>query len=266
MKKKKQLFAVLAAAILGASALSGCSAEEEGTSQKKTVTLTIPAAASLKDVTKDIAKKYKEKEPNVKLDFSYGSSGALQTQIEEGAEADIFISAAQKQMDALEKKDFINKKSRINLLENKLVLIVPKDSKKHIKSFEDLAKSEVKKIALGEPKAVPAGQYSEGVFQKLGILDKIKKKANYGSDVRQVLTWVESGEVDCGVVYMTDAKISGKVKVVCEAPKKAADPVIYPVAVLKNSKNQEESQKFADYLKTDEILKLFESYGFQRVK
>ncbi len=153
-----------------------------------------------------------------------------------------------------------------DLLENKLVLIVPKGSQTSIKTFEDLADSSVKKVALGEPKAVPVGQYSEGVFQKLGILDKIKKKANYGSDVRQVLAWVESGEVDCGVVYMTDAKLSKKVKVVCGAPKEAADPVIYPVAVLKDSRHQKEAQKFADYLKTDEILKLFESYGFQRIK
>lgn len=266
MRKKKQLLAVLAAAVLGASVLSGCSSQEKETSQKETTTLTISAAASLTDVSKDIAKKYKEKEPDVKLDFSYGSSGALQTQIEEGAETDIFMSAAQKQMDALSKKNLVNKKSRVNLLENKLVLIVPKDSKTSIKSFKDLAKSEVKKVALGEPKSVPVGQYSEGVFKNLGILDKIKKKANYGSDVRQVLTWVESGEVDCGVVYMTDAKISDKVKVVCEAPKKAADAVIYPVAVLKDSKHSKEAQKFVDYLKTDEILKLFESYGFQRIK
>ncbi|MBS7007749.1 molybdate ABC transporter substrate-binding protein [Anaerostipes sp.] len=266
MKKKKQMFAVLAAAVLSAALLSGCTSNDKKTGGKKTTTLTVSAAASLTDVTKDIAKKYKEKEPDVKLNFSYGSSGALQTQIEEGAEADIFMSAAQKQMDALSKKGLINKKSRTDLLENKLVLIVPKDSKTSIKSFEDLAKSSVKKVALGEPKSVPVGQYSEGVFKKLGILDKIKKKANYGSDVRQVLTWVESGEVDCGVVYMTDAKISDNVKVVCEAPEKAADPVIYPVAVLKDSKHQEQAQKFADYLKTDEILKLFESYGFQRVK
>ena len=263
---KKQIFAVLAAAVLGTAALSGCSSEDKNTSEKKTATLTIPAAASLTDVTEDIAEKYKEKEPNVELRFSYGSSGALQTQIEEGADTDVFMSAAQKQMDALSKKNLINKKSRTNLLENKLVLIVPKGSKTSVKTFEDLADSGVKKVALGEPKAVPVGQYSEGVFQKLGILDKIKKKANYGSDVRQVLTWVESGEVDCGVVYMTDAKISKKIKVVCEAPKKAADPVIYPVAVLKDSRHQKEAQKFVDYLKTDEILKLFESYGFQRIK
>lgn len=263
---KKQIFAVLAAAVLGTAALSGCSSEDKNTSGKKTATLTISAAASLTDVTKDIAEKYKEKEPNVELRFSYGSSGALQTQIEESADADVFMSAAQKQMDALSKKNLIDKKSRADLLENKLVLIVPKSSKTSVKTFEDLAESSVKKVALGEPEAVPVGQYSEGVFQKLGILDKIKKKANYGSDVRQVLTWVESGEVDCGVVYMTDAKISKKVKVVCEAPKKAADPVIYPVAVLKDSRHQKEAQKFVDFLKTDEILKLFESYGFQRIK
>lgn len=266
MRKKKQLFTVLAAAVLSVAVLSGCSSKDKETSKKETTTLTISAAASLTDVTKDIAKKYKEKEPHVKLNFSYGSSGALQTQIEEGAKVDIFMSAAQKQMDALSKKNLVNKKSRVELLENKLVLIIPKDSKTSIKSFEDLAKSSVKKVALGEPKAVPVGQYSEGVFQKLGILDKIKEKANYGSDVRQVLTWVESGEVDCGVVYMTDAKISDKVTVVCEAPKKAADPVVYPVAVLKDSKHKDEAQKFVHYLKTDDILKLFESYGFQRVK
>lgn len=266
MRKKKQIFAVLAAAVLSAAVLSGCSSKAKEASKKETIVLTISAAASLTDVTKDIAKKYKEKEPHVKLNFSYGSSGALQTQIEEGAEADVFLSAAQKQMNALSQKNLVSKKSCVDLLENKLVLIVPKDSKSSIKSFEDLAKSSVKKVALGEPKAVPVGQYSEGVFQKLGILGKIKKKANYGSDVRQVLTWVESGEVDCGVVYMTDAKISDKVTVVCEAPKKAADPVIYPVAVLKNSKHQEEAQKFVDYLKTGEIVKLFETYGFQRIK
>ena len=126
---KKQIFAVLAAAVLGTAALSGCSSEDKNTSEKKTATLTIPAAASLTDVTEDIAEKYKEKEPNVELRFSYGSSGALQTQIEEGADADVFMSAAQKQMDALSKKNLINKKSRTNLLENKLVLIVPKGSK-----------------------------------------------------------------------------------------------------------------------------------------
>lgn len=259
MKKKKQIFALLAVIILSSAALSGC-----GSREKKT--LTIAAAASLTDVTKDIAKRYKEKEPNVNLNFSYGSSGALQTQIEEGAEVDVFLSASQKQMDALSKKNLVNRTSKTDLLENKLVLIVPKGSKASIRSFEDLTKSSVKKIALGEPKAVPAGQYSEGVFQKLGILDKIKSKANYGSDVRQVLTWVESGEVDCGVVYMTDAKISDKVTVVCEAPEKAADPVIYPAAVLKESRHQDEAQKFVDYLKTDKTLKLFESYGFQRMK
>lgn len=227
------------------------------------VELVISAAASLTDVAAEIAEMYKSVAPNVSISYSFGSSGALQTQIEEGAPSDIFMSAAKKQMTALEGKNLIEEDKEKDLLVNKVVLITPKDSTKGITKFEDATTDKVSKIALGEPSSVPVGQYSEEIFNFLGILDKVKLKANYGSDVRQVLTWVESGEVDCGVVYATDAAASQKVKVICEAPKDSHKPVIYPVAVLKNSKHFDEANAFLNFLSSPEVVKVFEKYGFK---
>ena len=120
----------------------------------------------------------------------------------------------------------------------------------------------IQHIALGEPKGVPVGQYSEEIFTNLGILDAVKSKAVYGSDVRQVLAWVESGEADCGVVYATDAAISDKVKVIAIAPDDSHKPVIYPAAVIKDSKNVDESKKFLEFTSSDSVKKIFEKYGF----
>ena len=150
-----------------------------------------------------------------------------------------------------------------DLLVNKIVLIVPKNSSLSISKFADIASDQVKKIALGEPKGVPVGAYSEEVLTNLGILDAVKGKAVLGSDVRQVLSWVESGEVDCGIVYATDAAISDKVKVIAVAPENSHKPVIYPVAVLKSSKQQDAAKAFLDYLSSAEAKQIFEKYGFQ---
>ena len=224
--------------------------------------LTIAAAASLKDAMTEIAKSYTE----TSLVFTYGSSGALQTQIEQGAPVDIFMSAAEKQMDALDKGKLLLDGTRSDLLANKLVLVVPADSKLGLTGFADLGEDKVAKVALGEPKSVPAGQYAETVLTSLNILDKVKAKANYGTDVRQVLTWVESGEVDAGVVYATDAKTTDKVKVVAEAPADIAPKITYPVAVVASSKLADDAKKFLEYLKSDEAAKVFEKYGFTVVK
>ena len=194
--------------------------------------------------------------------YNFGSSGALQTQIEQGAPADIFISAAQKQMNALDEKGLIDKDSRKDLLENKVVLIVPKDSDLTLSDFSELASDKISKIALGEPKAVPVGQYSEEIFKNLNILDEMKAKAVYASDVRQVLGWVETGEVDCGIVYATDAAISDKVRVLAEAPNDTHKPVIYPASILKESKNPDVAKDFLAYLSTDEVKNIFTKYGF----
>ena len=243
-------------------ALIGCGAANEISSAPETVELTIAAAASLTDVTAEIAEAYKAVAPNVTLTFTYASSGALQTQIEEGAPIDIFMSAAQKQMNALQDESLLLEGSRSNLLENKVVLIVPKDSTLGITSFDDLTQDAVKTVAMGDPASVPAGQYAEEVLTSLGIVDTVEAKANLGTDVRQVLTWVENGEVDAGIVYATDAATTDNVTVVCEAPIGSVKQIIYPVAILKASANVEAAQAFIDFLKTDDATAIFEKYGF----
>lgn len=233
---------------------------------KEKVELTVLAAASLTDVCNEIKTLYETENPNVTLTFSYGGSGALQTQIEEGAPADVFISAATKQMTALDEEGLMDSDSIINLLENKVVLIVPADSTLGITSFDDVAEDKVTMIGLGEPGSVPVGQYSEEIFTTLGTLDAIKAKANYGSDVRTVLSWVETSSVDCGVVYATDAYTSDKVKIVCEAPAGSCKQVIYPAGVVKASNNAEAAAEFIAYLQSEETMKLFESYGFSKAE
>ena len=184
----------------------------------------------------------------------------MQEQIEQGAPVDVFMSAALKQMKALEEGGLILEGSKKELLENKVVLIVPNDSTLNITSFEDITKAET--IALGDPASVPVGQYSEEIFTSLGMLDKVKEKATYGKDVTEVLTWIATGNADAGVVYATDAKSSADVKVVAEAPEGSVSKAIYPVAVVKDSKVQDAAKTFVDYLASDEAIGIFQKYGF----
>lgn len=228
--------------------------------------LFVAAAASLTDAVTEIIENYKKVQPNVVINCTFSSSGTLQTQIEQGAPADIFISASTKQVNVLEEKGLVKEGTKKELLINKVVLITPADNKKSITSFEDLSTEKVSTIALGEPSSVPVGQYAEEVFSYLKILGKVKSKANYGSDVRQVLTWVENGDVDCGIVYATDAALSKKIKLVCEAPKDSHKPVIYPSVVIKSSKNDVEAGEFLDFLSTSVIESVFRRYGFEMYK
>ena len=230
------------------------------------VELTVLAAASLTDVCDEIKTMYETEHPGVTLTFSYGGSGAFQTQIEEGAPCDVFISAATKQMTALDEEGLMVSDSIRNLLENKVVLIVPKDSDGTITSFEDAATDKVAMIGLGEPGSVPVGQYSEEIFTSLGILDEVAAKANYGSDVRTVLSWVETSAVDCGVVYATDAYVSDGVTIVCEAPEGSCKQVIYPAGIVAASEAQDAAEQFIEYLESDEIMELFASYGFSKAE
>lgn len=228
--------------------------------------LTILAAASLTDVCDEIKEIYEKKNPNVMLTFSYAGSGSLQTQIEEGAPADIFISAANKQMRALSDEGLMNDDTVTDLLENKVVLIVPSESAADISSYEDVATDKVSLIGIGETESVPAGQYAKEIFTSLGIWDEVEKKANYGTDVRAVLDWVANGEADCGVVYATDAFTSDKVRIVAYAPEGSCDPVIYPAGIVKNTKNEKPAKDFLDYLHGEEAMGIFEKYGFSGAK
>ena len=256
---KKFLTILLSLFLFPISLITGCGGDVAKTE------LHVSAAASLTDAMNELAALYAKENPNVKIIFNFGSSGALQQAIENGGETDLFFSAAQKQMNALEAKGELAEGTRKDLLRNEVVLIVPIDSDKDLSSFDDLTRADIEKIALGEPKGVPVGQYSEEIFTALNILDAIKAKAVYGSDVRQVLAWTETGEVDCGIVYATDAAITDKVKVICAAPEGSHKPVIYPAAVIKSSKHLDDAKKFLDFTSSDAAKAVFDKYGFRSI-
>ena len=255
---------ILAAVMaLGAVGCQSGGASSEDTSSEKSVTLSIAAAASLeKCYTEKLIPMFEKEHSNVKIEGTYDSSGKLQTQIEQGMDADVFMSAAAEQMDNLVDGDYISEDDVVDLLENKLVLIVPaENANKDITSFETAAKAET--IAVGDPESVPAGQYAQEAFTNLNMWDDVNSKASFGTNVTEVLNWVAKGSAECGVVYATDAASTDDVKVVAEAPQDALKtPVIYPVASLKNSKNKEMADEFVKFLQTDEALDVFKSYGF----
>jgi molybdate transport system substrate-binding protein len=225
--------------------------------------LTLSAAISLKDALDEAKQLYISEHPNVSIAINYGASGTLQLQIEQGAPVDIFLSAAPQPMDVLESKGLLLAGTRRNLLRNELVLIVPQGSSLGIASFQDLSRANVKKVALGEPVTVPAGQYAKEVLTSLGLYDAVNAKAILGKDVRQVLTYVETGNVDAGIVYATDAMTTAKVEVVAKAPATSHAPVIYPAAVIKDSKNPEAAKEFLDFLAAPRGRAAFQKYGFQ---
>lgn len=244
---------------------AGCGGTAEKTQPgpaAQSVELTVSAAISLKDALTEIQTNYQKKAPNVKLIYNLGASGSLQKQIEQGAPADIFISAAPKQMDELESKNLVNKTSRKNLVENKLVLIVPQKSTLNLTQYEDLAKAGVQKFSIGEPTVVPAGQYAQEVLKKMKLWDTVRDKAVLAKDVRTVLAYVETGNVEAGIVYKTDAASSDKVKIAAIAPEGTHQPIIYPAAVLSGTKQQKAADDFLAYLFTPESKAIFEKYGF----
>jgi len=253
--------------------LAGCSSKNDGSKENNATTTETPkeeakeskillaAASSLKNTMDDeLIPMFEEKYPNIKVEATYDSSGKLQTQIEEGAEVDVFMSAAMKQMKALNEKNLILENSIVELLENKIVLIAPKDNLVSMSNFEDVLKAE--KIAIGDPESVPAGQYAKEAFENLKIWDQVSAKASLGTNVTEVLNWVAEGSADAGVVYSTDAASNDKVKVIKEAPEGSVSKVIYPVGIVKSTKNEEAAKTFTEFLQSDEALKVFESYGF----
>ena len=273
-------FLVLTLALSMALALCACGskpAESSAAASAETsaapVTLNVFAAASMTETLNEIIAQYKTVAPNVTITPTYDSSGTLYTQIKEGADCDLFISAAQKQMNQLDGSlkadtdknpdclDLIDTATRKNILENKVVLVVPKDNPANIKSFKDLANAKL--IALGNSD-VPVGSYSLEILQSLGLDIKALEaagKVSYGSNVKEVTTQVTQGSVDCGIVYATDAYSAG-LTVVDTATKDMCKQVVYPAAVLKASKNADAAKAFLSYLTTDEAMKVFEKVGF----
>ncbi|WP_028400334.1 molybdate ABC transporter substrate-binding protein [Ectobacillus panaciterrae] len=259
--------ALLLSILLAFSA--GCSAGEKKETSKankttETVTLTVSAAASLQDALQDIQKQYNKKHSNVELTFNFGSSGALQQQIEQGAPVDLFFSAAEDKFKTLVDKGIIDQKEGTNVLGNELVFIVPKDSS--VKNIQELQGADIKKVALGTPEAVPAGKYAKQSLTKLGLWSDAEKKAVYTKDVRQVLTYVETKNVEAGMVYKTDAQISDKVKIAETLPADSHDSIVYPLGIIKSTKHKAEALAFYEYLQTKEALRVFEKYGFVILK
>ena len=289
----KKLFAMLMAAVMVLS-LTACAAPaadepapateetaapEETVPEAEPVELIVFAAASMTETMNQIAELYKAKAPNVTLTYNFDSSGTLKTQIQEGAECDLFISAGQKQMNQLDitadpevntdKLDFVLEGTRINLLENRVTLCVPEGNPKDIKSFDDLAeklKAGSVLMAMGNSD-VPVGQYTQKILAFYGLdEEKLAKDGviTYGTNVKEVTTQVTEASVDCGVVYCTDAFSAGLTPV-DYATKEMCGQVIYPAAVLNVSKNQEAAKEFLAYLQTDEAMKVFEAVGFASV-
>lgn len=225
-------------------------------------TVRVGAAISLKDALGDVAKAY-EADTGDKLEFSFGSSGQVMAQVKNGADVDLFISAAAKQVDDLQKDGLVDAASRRIVAANTLVLIVPAGANDAPASFEALAGPGVMKVATGEPKTVPAGQYAEQVFKSLKLADKLSGRLVYGTNVRQVLAYVERGEVSAGVVYATDARESGdKVRVVATAPSTAHDPIVYPGVVVTASKRPAAAKRFLDFLGSPKARTAFKAKGF----
>ncbi|WP_071461197.1 molybdate ABC transporter substrate-binding protein [Bacillus massilinigeriensis] len=247
--------------------LSACNdgnVKNEAKQEKNKVELTVSAAASLQDSLNEIADKYERKHPDVKITFNYGASGGLQQQISQGAPVDLFFSAAKDKFEKLKQDGMISKE--IDLLHNNLVLVVPIDDKQSAISFEELPA--VKRVAIGFPESVPAGQYAKETLETMKIWKQLNDhdKLVQGKDVRQVLTYVETNSVDAGVVYKTDALVSNKVKIAAVAEERTHSPIVYPVGIIKSSKHQKEANSFYEFLQSENSMKIFGKYGFVRSK
>jgi molybdate transport system substrate-binding protein len=236
--------------------------------------VTVFAAASMTESLNEIAGLYKAAAPDVNIVYNFDSSGTLKTQIQEGADCDIFISAGQRQMNQIditadpsvntEKLDFVMPGTRFNIVSNKVVLIVPKGkNSKDIADFKDAATDKVSLISLGNSD-VPVGQYSEEIFKKLELWDQLnsQKKISFASNVKEVLAQVEAGAVDCGVVYSTDAATSNGVEIAAEAPSGSHAPITYPAAILSRVKDEAAAKAFIEFLKSDASATVFKRIGF----
>ena len=273
MKNSQKILRFLSISILSSLLVIGCNRlsniQLENPIQATPLTqLTVSAAASLKDIMEEIELLYQKEHPETKIIYNFASSGSLKRQIEQGAPVDVFISAASDQMDALEKQELLLTETRRDLLKNQIVLITPASNRKNnlkIDDFYDLTTKKVTRIALGEPKSVPAGKYAHEVLNYFKIADKVNSRAIYAKDVRQVLNYVATDNVDAGIVYRTDAQFSDRVQIVATAPEKTHSPVIYSIAALEDSDDPEAANELIEFLTTPEAQAIFKEYGFDLV-
>jgi molybdate transport system substrate-binding protein len=225
------------------------------------IEVTISAAISLKDLLEEAERAFSTREPETNLIFNFGSSGGLQRQIENGAPVDIFLSAAEGQMDALEKSGHILPGTRRRLWKNRLVLIVPKDSPER-PQIKNLSEAMFRTIAIGEPTSVPAGAYAEQALRAAALYESLQRKFVLAKDVRQVLTFIETGNADAGFVYTSDAQASTRVRVTEIIPESSHAPILYSGAVVKQGRQPQAARRFLAFLASPEARRIAERFGF----
>lgn len=258
MNKKVILSIFLCVSVL----FTGCSKEKEA----KKETLMVLAAASLTDVLTEMKAEYEAQHEDVELVFSFDSSGTLKTQIAQGADADLFLSASPSPVSELVEGGYVNADQVTDLLANEIVLISNNSIESPICSFEEVVTSDDVNMIATCMEEVPIGQYTIQLYDNLGLGEELAKKANYASNVRQVLDWVASGNIPYGIVYATDAAIEEGVTVQAVADQALYTPVVYQAAIVAASDKQDSANDFLDYLKTDSAKQLFVKYGFEPVE
>ena len=228
--------------------------------------IVVAAAISLKESLTELGSIY-ERRTATKVTFTFGASGELEKQIEAGAPVDVFASAAEREMDELQARNLIDRATRADFARNSLVLVVPRDSTLQMRSFSDLGKPGVTKIAIGNPKTVPAGQYAEQLLRNTRIWPKIDSRLILAENVRQVLDYVAREEVDAGIVYATDVQVAqGRVSVAVRAPDGDYGPILYPLAVIRDSANANAAKAFVDLVSSPEGIQILKKHGFQPAK
>ncbi|WP_082034408.1 molybdate ABC transporter substrate-binding protein [Cohnella kolymensis] len=250
----------MAAAVIFLSIVALQSGSKANASKK--TELIVSAAVSLQNSLRELEADFEQHRKEIDLIFNFGSSGTLQQQIEQGASADIFLSAGKQQMDSLIGKKLVSKSK--NVMSNQLVIVVRTDGVQQWPGAERLAGDDIRNIAIGQPDSVPAGMYAKQALTYSNLWDRLQEKLVYTKDVRQVLTYVETGNADAGFVYRTDALISNKVKVAMQLPSDSHEEIIYPAGLLAESKHPNEAQAFYDYLTSPSAMEIFRKHGFEQ--
>lgn len=239
------------------SSASGC-----GSSGAEEQQLIVSAAISLSNAFEEIKAEFEKNNPDSNIIYNFAASGDLQAQIQQGAPVDVFASASEKQMDVLEERGLLVAGTRADFAQNEVVLIVPESSDQSPASFQELVEPEVIRIVIGNPETVPAGQYAREVLTNLGLWDKVQEKLVMAENVRQALAYVEKAEVDSGIVYYTDALISRSVAIAASAPPGSHRPIVYPIAVVKGSNDEELARRFVSFIVSQKGQGILQKYGF----
>lgn len=247
---------------VGCSSTNGDDNSNNDASNEEAVILNISAAASLQEAMVELEEKFKEAEPNVKLEVNLGASGALQQQIEAGAPCDVFISAGEKQMTALADKDLLLEDTNKTLLTNDLVLVAAEGTE--VKDLDTLNTDDITKIAIGEPESVPAGKYAKEVLDNTKLYDKVKDKLVLAKDVKEVLAWVQQGNAQVGFVYLSDAQGAEGVEVAYTTEANTHSVINYPIAVLKASEKQDKAKAFENFLLSGDGQNILAKYRFKK--